>query len=130
MLASKRMTGRGRATRAGAGGLDRLPRDRKNRSLRIRTSFASLRVLRGQSRLVVGKPFMSFADESYRFPSPTLCDTVRGWFTRISRSRSKTFRPGSWRSGTLFDVPAKLARRLELEAKTGEPGFWDNQEAA
>jgi peptide chain release factor 2 len=34
------------------------------------------------------------------------------------------------RSGTLFDLPAKQARRKELEAKMGEPGFWDNQEAA
>ena len=46
------------------------------------------------------------------------------------RRRSKTFHPGSSRSGTLFDFPAKLARRKELEAKMGETGFWDNQEAA
>jgi peptide chain release factor 2 len=34
------------------------------------------------------------------------------------------------RSGTLFDLPAKQARKKELESKMGEPGFWDNQEAA
>ena len=45
-------------------------------------------------------------------------------------SRSKTSQPGSSRSGTLFDLPAKQARRKELEAKMGEAGFWDNQEAA
>jgi len=33
-------------------------------------------------------------------------------------------------SGTLFDFPAKLARKKELEAKMGETSFWDNQEAA
>jgi peptide chain release factor 2 len=40
------------------------------------------------------------------------------------------FRPGSLRSGTLFDFPTKLARRKELEAKMNEPGFWDHQETA
>src|SRR5262245_9048836 len=41
-----------------------------------------------------------------------------------------TFRPGSLRSGTLFDLPGKQARKKELEAKMGEGGFWDNQDAA
>src|SRR5438067_8166248 len=41
-----------------------------------------------------------------------------------------TCRPGSSRSGTLFDLPGKQARRKELEAKMGEGGFWDNQDAA
>ena len=34
------------------------------------------------------------------------------------------------RSGTLFDLPTKQARKRELEAKMGEGGFWDNQDAA
>jgi peptide chain release factor 2 len=34
------------------------------------------------------------------------------------------------RSGTLFDFPTKQQRRKELEAKMGEPGFWDNPDAA
>jgi peptide chain release factor 2 len=34
------------------------------------------------------------------------------------------------RSGTLFDFPAKVARRKELESKMGETSFWDNPEAA
>jgi peptide chain release factor 2 len=33
-------------------------------------------------------------------------------------------------SGTLFDLPIKQARRKELEAKMGEPGFWDHPEQA
>jgi peptide chain release factor 2 len=33
-------------------------------------------------------------------------------------------------SGTLFDLPTKQARRKELEAKMGEPGFWDRPEQA
>src|SRR5438552_15932754 len=41
-----------------------------------------------------------------------------------------TCRPGSSRSGTLFDLPGKQSRRKELEAKMGEGGFWDNQDAA
>jgi peptide chain release factor 2 len=31
---------------------------------------------------------------------------------------------------TLFDVPNKLKRRAELEAKMGEEGFWNDQDAA
>jgi peptide chain release factor 2 len=31
---------------------------------------------------------------------------------------------------TLFDLPNKKVRRKELEDKMGQPGFWDNQEAA
>ena len=31
---------------------------------------------------------------------------------------------------TLFDVPNKLKRRDDLEKSMGEPGFWDNQDAA
>ncbi|MDQ3441370.1 MAG: peptide chain release factor 2 [Planctomycetota bacterium] len=34
------------------------------------------------------------------------------------------------RSGTLFDLPAKQARKKELEAKMGEGSFWDNQDTA
>jgi peptide chain release factor 2 len=34
------------------------------------------------------------------------------------------------RSGTLFDLPAKQARRKELEKKMEQTDFWDNQEAA
>src|SRR5215211_7663802 len=49
---------------------------------------------------------------------------------RICPPRSKTSRPGSSRSGTLFDLPTKLSRRKELEAKMGEGTFWDNQDAA
>ena len=41
-----------------------------------------------------------------------------------------TSHPGSSRSGTLFDLPGKQARRKELEAKMGDAGFWDNQETA
>jgi len=33
-------------------------------------------------------------------------------------------------SGTLFNFPEKIARRKTLENKMGEPGFWDNQDAA
>jgi len=33
-------------------------------------------------------------------------------------------------SGTLFDLPTKLARKKELETKMGEEGFWNNQDAA
>jgi peptide chain release factor 2 len=33
-------------------------------------------------------------------------------------------------SGTLFDLPAKLSRKKELEAKMGEEGFWNNQDTA
>src|SRR5262245_46233776 len=33
-------------------------------------------------------------------------------------------------SGTLFDVPSKIARKKELEDKMGQPGFWDHQETA
>ena len=37
----------------------------------------------------------------------------------------------AWLScGTLFDIPAKVAARDQLEAKQAEPGFWDNQEQA
>src|SRR3954447_8861521 len=49
---------------------------------------------------------------------------------RTCPPRSKTFHPGSSRSGTLFDLPIKQKRKAELEAKMGEPGFWDNQESA
>ncbi len=38
--------------------------------------------------------------------------------------------PGSTRSGTLFDLPAKTARLTELETRMQQPGFWDSQEAA
>ena len=38
--------------------------------------------------------------------------------------------PGSKRSGTGFDLPAKQAARAELETKMSEPGFWDNPEKA
>jgi len=34
------------------------------------------------------------------------------------------------RSGTLFDLPTRKARRKELEDKLGEAGFWDNQDNA
>jgi peptide chain release factor 2 len=33
-------------------------------------------------------------------------------------------------SGTLFDLPAKLARKKELEEKMGAEGFWNNQDSA
>jgi peptide chain release factor 2 len=39
-------------------------------------------------------------------------------------------RRGCIPSATLFDLPAKIARRKELEQKMGAEGFWDNQEAA
>ncbi len=31
---------------------------------------------------------------------------------------------------TLFDLPTKKVRKQELEDRMGQPGFWDNQEAA
>ncbi|HYO08041.1 MAG TPA: peptide chain release factor 2 [Tepidisphaeraceae bacterium] len=34
------------------------------------------------------------------------------------------------RSGTLFDLPTRLGRRKELEAKMGADGFWDNPDSA
>jgi peptide chain release factor 2 len=39
-------------------------------------------------------------------------------------------RPGSTRSGTLFDLPTKTARIDELAGLMEKPGFWDDQEAA
>jgi len=38
--------------------------------------------------------------------------------------------PGSWRSGTLFDIPACQQRLKSLEEKMARPGFWDCPEAA
>jgi peptide chain release factor 2 len=49
---------------------------------------------------------------------------------KTCRNRSKASHPGSSRSGTLFDLPAKNQRLKQLEAKMGEPGFWDHQETA
>src|SRR5689334_4580145 len=49
---------------------------------------------------------------------------------RTCKLRSGTSRPGSSRSGTLFDLPAKQQRRKELETKMGEEGFWDHPDAA
>src|SRR5436190_20910937 len=51
-------------------------------------------------------------------------------FTRTCLLPSKTFHPGSLPSGTLFDLPTKIARRKELEDKMGQGGFWDHQESA
>jgi peptide chain release factor 2 len=34
------------------------------------------------------------------------------------------------KSGTGFDIPAKIITRRQLEEKMAQPGFWDNQEAA
>jgi peptide chain release factor 2 len=34
------------------------------------------------------------------------------------------------KSGTGFDIPAKIATRQQLELKMAQPGFWDNPEAA
>jgi peptide chain release factor 2 len=42
----------------------------------------------------------------------------------------KTSHPGSLRSGTLFDLPTKQARKKELEAKMAADGFWDHQDTA
>jgi peptide chain release factor 2 len=39
-------------------------------------------------------------------------------------------RPGSNRSGTGFDLPAKKTLRTQLETKMSQPGFWDNPESA
>ena len=39
-------------------------------------------------------------------------------------------RPGSYRSGTGFDLPAKIALRSKLEHQMSETGFWDTPEAA
>jgi len=39
--------------------------------------------------------------------------------------------PPDWpNSGGHFDIPGKTATRDQLEAKQGEPGFWDNQDRA
>ena len=42
----------------------------------------------------------------------------------------RTSRPGSKRSGTLFDIPGKKKKLAELEETMNRPGFWDNPEAA
>jgi len=39
-------------------------------------------------------------------------------------------RPGSNRSGTGFDLPAKVALRDKLEQQINQNGFWDNPDAA
>jgi peptide chain release factor 2 len=39
-------------------------------------------------------------------------------------------RPGSSRSGTGFDLPAKVALREQLEQRINQNGFWDNPETA
>jgi peptide chain release factor 2 len=41
-----------------------------------------------------------------------------------------TYQPGSSVFGTLFDIPAKTARKTELEKKMSCPGFWDDAESA
>jgi hypothetical protein len=33
-------------------------------------------------------------------------------------------------SATLFDLPAKEARKTAIETRMAAPGFWDNAEAA
>src|SRR5688500_17201367 len=52
------------------------------------------------------------------------------WFTKTSPPRSKTSHPGCWPSGTLFDLPNKLARKKELENRMEATDFWNNQESA
>ncbi len=47
------------------------------------------------------------------------------WFHEAKKSTSV-----SSNSETLFDYAAKQARIKEIEAKMGEPGFWDDNEAA
>ena len=41
-----------------------------------------------------------------------------------------TSRPGSTRSGTLFDFPAKKQQLEELTDRMGDPNFWTNSESA
>ncbi|MCA9242509.1 MAG: peptide chain release factor 2 [Phycisphaerales bacterium] len=48
----------------------------------------------------------------------------------IRRQFSTNSRLASRRCGTLFDLPGKLARLAELTDKMGQPGFWDDQDAA
>jgi peptide chain release factor 2 len=55
---------------------------------------------------------------------------VRICSLKIPLGHSRTLWPGSLRSGTLFDVSAKIIRRKELEEKMASTGFWDNQEKA
>ncbi len=40
------------------------------------------------------------------------------------------WRPGSYKSGTGFDLPSKITLRKELEEKMTQPGFWDHPETA
>lgn len=42
----------------------------------------------------------------------------------------KRLRPGYYRSGTGFDLPAKIALRSKLEQQMSQPGFWDTPDAA
>ncbi|HET9456903.1 MAG TPA: peptide chain release factor 2 [Candidatus Limnocylindrales bacterium] len=50
--------------------------------------------------------------------------------TRWTPPPSATSRSGSGRPRGIFDLGAKEARAAQLEAQTGEPGFWDDQRAA
>src|ERR671919_396403 len=59
--------------------------------------------------------------------------TIVAWPKRAhSRSSSSSRRSGPSSLGSVitFDPDALAARRAELEAQMGEPGFWDDQERA
>ncbi len=49
---------------------------------------------------------------------------------RKPAARSKSCASGSSRSRTIFDVRGKAEKIEELERRSGEPGFWDDPDAA
>jgi peptide chain release factor 2 len=58
------------------------------------------------------------------------CSRISRPATEWTRPRFETWRSGSGRPRGIFDLGTKEARASQLEALTGEPGFWDDQRAA
>src|SRR4051812_48026546 len=68
-------------------------------------------------------------------PSAASCGRLvsyleRKWPTRNAPDDFALIATDSRSCGGIFDVDAKRDRLTELEARMGEPGFWDNQQAA